>query len=128
MPNVWLGTSVETQETANERIPLLLETPAAVRFLSCEPLLGPIDLNATHEMASVNMMDGGIDWVIAGGESGPHYRLMDIEWARSLRDQCVVAGVSFFYKQDSGRKSGMNPTLDGQEWHEFPRQLESRSA
>jgi protein gp37 len=89
LPNVWLGTSVEDQQRADERIPVLLDTPAAVRWLSCEPLLGPVNL--------LNAMS--IDWVVAGGESGPGARPMDEGWARSLRDQCTAAGVPFFCKQ-----------------------------
>lgn len=118
IPNIWLGVSVENQATADERIPYLLETPAALRFLSCEPLLGGVDLNrirvdplgialnaltGLHETA-----DGGIvvrtrkpwiNWVIAGGESGPHARPMHPEWARTLRRQCAIRGVPFFFKQ-----------------------------
>lgn len=93
--NVWLGTSVEDQQRADERIPALLDTPAAVRFLSCEPLLGPVDL--------VNMdaepFHYGLDWVIVGGESGPGARPMHPDWARSLRDQCIAFGVPFLFKQ-----------------------------
>ncbi len=114
LPNVWLGTSVEDQPTADERIPHLLETPAAVRFVSAEPLLGPVDLNNIHrsqgeyidalwceETTEDDQLFGGatIDWVIAGGESGPGARPMHPEWARSLRDQCAAAEVPFFLKQ-----------------------------
>lgn len=89
LPNVWLGVSAERQQEARERIPMLLQTPAAVRFVSLEPLLGPINLtSAIH-----------LDWVIVGGESGPHARPMHPDWARSLRDQCAAAGVPFFFKQ-----------------------------
>jgi protein gp37 len=84
---------VEDQKTADERIPLLMETPAAVRWISAEPLLGLIDLE------SVPTMEGSIDWVVVGGESGPKARAMHPDWARSLRDQCVSAGVPFFFKQ-----------------------------
>lgn len=103
--NVWLGTSASDQASAAVRVPHLLETPAAVRFLSAEPLLGKLDL---REFLWVGE-EGGIDfshtprkflhWVIAGGESGPHARPMHPDWARSLRDQCVAAGVPFFFKQ-----------------------------
>jgi protein gp37 len=89
LPNVWLGVSVETQKWADIRIPKLTKTPAAVRFLSCEPLLGPVDLDGLV----------GIHWVIAGGESGAGARPMHPAWARSLRDQCQAAGVPFFFKQ-----------------------------
>ncbi|MDQ2874402.1 MAG: phage Gp37/Gp68 family protein [Actinomycetota bacterium] len=89
LPNVWLGVSVEDQKWADIRIPALLETPAAVRFLSCEPLLGPVD----------GLDLDGIGWLIAGGESGPGARPMRPAWATSLRDQCQAAGVPFFFKQ-----------------------------
>ncbi len=102
-PNVWLGVSVENQQTADERIPLLLQTPAAVRFLSCEPLLGPLDLTRWLEFAGCDTDAGisnpGIQWVICGGESGPDARPMHPDWARSLRDQCKDAGVSYLFKQ-----------------------------
>lgn len=90
--NVWFGVSCEDQETADERIPLLLAIDAKVRFLSCEPLLGPIDLSPYTD-------GGGIHWVIAGGESGRNSRPMHPDWARSLRDQCASASVPFFFKQ-----------------------------
>jgi protein gp37 len=91
--NVWIGTSVEDQKTANERIPHLLKIPAAVRFLSCEPLLGPVDLKS--QISNLK----SIHWVIAGGESGPGARPMHPDWVRSLRDQCKDAAVPFFFKQ-----------------------------
>lgn len=94
LPNVWLGVSVENQAAADERIPLLLQTLAAVRFISAEPLLGPIllDFPRAGRLPSV-------DWVIVGGESGPGARPMHPDWARGMRDQCVAAGVPFFFKQ-----------------------------
>lgn len=105
LPNVWLGVSVEDQATADERIPLLLDTPAAVRFLSCEPLLGEIDLsewlgyyqtlNGTDTITNKR----ALGWVIAGGESGPFARPSDPNWFRSLRDQCQVTDVPFLFKQ-----------------------------
>jgi protein gp37 len=112
-PNVWLGVSVENQAAADERIPLLLQMPAAVRFASCEPLLGPVSLEelpshsgiGRHLAAFSNFRDKyadvktGIDWVICGGESGPGARPMHPDWARRLRDQCAAAGVPFFFKQ-----------------------------
>lgn len=115
--NVWLGTSVENQEQADKRIFQLLAVPARVRFLSCEPLLGPIDLSdwfncywqegvydpITHRTGSLFVREpsdpAGIHWVIAGGESGPGARPMHPDWARSLRDQCQDAGVAFHFKQ-----------------------------
>lgn len=117
LPNVWLGTSVEHQAAADERIPLLMDVPAAVRFLSCEPLLGPVDLRPYLMVDGMRMLD----WVIVGGESGPHYRAMNLDWARSLRDQCNAAGVPFFYKQAGGRtpKAG-GRELDGRTWDEMP--------
>jgi protein gp37 len=91
LSNVWLGVSVENQQWADIRIPALLDTPAAVRFLSCEPLLGPINLGEPA--------DTRVDWVIVGGESGRGARPMHPDWARSLRDQCTAAGVPFLFKQ-----------------------------
>lgn len=98
--NVWIGTSVEDQKTADERIPRLLDIPAAVRFLSCEPLIGRVDLtypcfNGADSFGSL----AGLDWVICGGESGSHSRPMHPEWARQLLHQCVDANVPFLFKQ-----------------------------
>lgn len=111
LPNVWLGVSVEDQKRADIRIIPLLQTPAAVRFLSCEPLLGPIDLDWVDGVSTLSPDWTGspgagtgaphplIDWVIVGGESGPGARPMHRDWARSLRDQCTRAGVPFLFKQ-----------------------------
>jgi protein gp37 len=112
LPNVWLGVSVEDQQRADLRIPALLDTPAAVRFLSCEPLLGPVDLRLalaghcpTHDFSGgfcVQRHHQGVQhfgWVIVGGESGPGARPMHPAWVRQLRDQCTAAGVPFFFKQ-----------------------------
>ncbi|AIM41020.1 hypothetical protein PBI_SQUIRTY_73 [Mycobacterium phage Squirty] len=102
LPNVWLGVSTENQKWADIRIPALLDTPAAVRFVSAEPLLGPIDLVQSINVdpfAAYHFKPGGIDWVIVGGESGPGARPMHPDWARSLRDQCQAAGVPFLFKQ-----------------------------
>ncbi|WP_339827879.1 phage Gp37/Gp68 family protein [uncultured Arenimonas sp.] len=108
LPNVWLGVSVEDQAAADERIPLLLQTPAAVRWISAEPLLGAVDLRDAldeegHESGGpqgwVSTRAHGIDWVVAGGESGAGARPMHPDWARSLRDQCAAAGVPFLFKQ-----------------------------
>lgn len=103
LPNVWLGVSVEDQAAAYARIPDLLQTPAAVRFLSCEPLLGPVDLGhfLCHYWRKGLTLGNYLDWVICGGESGPGARPMHPDWARSLRDQCQEAGVPFFFKQGS---------------------------
>src|SRR6185369_4987203 len=89
---------VEDQATANERAPLLMQTPAAVRFFSCEPLLGSIDMAEVYQQPVFNMA-GPIHWVIAGGESGPKARPSHPEWFRKLRDQCQALGVPFFFKQ-----------------------------
>lgn len=120
LDHVWLGTSVEDQATASARIPHLLATPAAVRFISAEPLLGSLDLRNLcpsdagietmwdeesadlNEWGSMNVFSGPwprLDWVICGGESGPDARPMHPDWARSLRDQCAAAGVAFHFKQ-----------------------------
>ncbi len=98
--NIWLGVSVENQTRADERIPQLLKIPATVRFLSCEPLLGPVHL-LPHppKFGSLPALMDGIHWVICGGESGPHARPMHPDWARNLRDQATDTGVSFFFKQ-----------------------------
>lgn len=99
--NVWIGGTAEDQERADERIPLLLEIPARVRFLSCEPLLGPVDLRVAEDPHGVLQRNfvPGIQWVICGGESGAGARPMHPDWARSLRDQCASAAVPFFFKQ-----------------------------
>lgn len=101
--NLWLGTSVENQEQADKRIPALLQIQAAVRFLSVEPLLGPVDLwGARYRFdgaTSAFAWGRGVNWVICGGESGPHARPMHPQWARSIRDECQAADVPFFFKQ-----------------------------
>jgi len=93
-PNVWLGVSVENQAAYDERVPLLLETPAYVRFLSVEPLLGPVSIKVTD-----NLERPQLHWVIVGGESGPGARPMHPTWVRGLRHQCRTAGIAFFFKQ-----------------------------
>lgn len=111
--NLWLGTSVENQVAADERIPLLLQTPAAIRFVSCEPLLGAIDLGM--------YLHHGISWCIVGAESGPGARLMDENWVRRLVTQCKQSQVPVFYKQKivNGKKMSL-PMLDGKQYVEFP--------
>ena len=112
---VWLGTSVESQRYA-PRVGVLSRVPAGVRFVSAEPLLGPLDLRA--ELAA-----GAVQWLIVGGESGPSARPMEEEWARDLRDQAVATGVAFFLKQLGGRRgkrSGDQAVLDGRRWQEWP--------
>jgi protein gp37 len=110
-PNVWLGTSIESDGYVR-RADYLRETPAAVRFISAEPLLGPLpSLDLT-----------GIDWLIVGGESGPNARPIEAEWVRDLQDHCQATGAAFFFKQWGGRtpKSG-GRELDGRTWDEMPR-------
>lgn len=146
--NVWLGATMENQSAANERAELLLETNAAVRFVSAEPLLGPLDLSRWLSPA----LKRRIDWVIAGGESGPEARWMNPLWPISLRDQCLQYGVAFHFKQwghwapaehiegliaaklrritlhDANRtvdlvrvgKVKAGRILDGQTWNQFP--------
>lgn len=100
LPNVWVGVSVDNQTWAETRVPALLDTPAARRMLSCEPLLGPVDLTLlTAESRASATIPDGIDWVIVGGESGTTARPMHPAWARSLRDQCTASNVPFFFKQ-----------------------------
>jgi len=130
LPNVWLGTSIENQAAADERIPQLLKVPAAVRFLSMEPLLGAVNLSVFANdgdgpsRGTLNWMgiESSIDWVIIGGESGAGHRSMEVAWAESLRQQCRAAGVPYFFKQDSGAKAGMRGrvSLDLWETKEFP--------
>jgi protein gp37 len=150
--NCWLGISAEDQQRADERIPLLLQTPAAVRFVSAEPLLGPIDFShrgkpgglpiyweGTEADGPLPHYDGlsgqflgystrrgwarysgkGIDWLIVGGESGPGARPMDLEWARSIVQQCKAAGVACFVKQLGSCITGLN--LDGPPYSSPPR-------
>lgn len=95
LPNVWLGVSVENQQWADIRIPALLDTPAAVRFLSCEPLLGPVSLFDNSRIDTGTL----VDWVIVGGESGPRARPMQPQWARQLRDECNRYDIPFLFKQ-----------------------------
>jgi protein gp37 len=117
--NVWLGVTAENQQMANERIPILLQIPAVVRFVSVEPMLGPVNLMGIpfDRHTTMNVLEGcgistkspcqsipnawcnKLDWVICGGESGPGARPMHPDWARGLRDQCQAAGVPFFFKQ-----------------------------
>lgn len=144
--NLWIGASAEDQASADERIPWLLQLPAAVRFLSVEPMLGPVDPSAVpfrvndlgrDDTLIQNALTGDfrwvyaheetgnsgdrLAWIIAGCESGRGARPMDLAWVRALRDQCVAAGVPFFFKQAmEGREVVSLPTLDGKVWDEFP--------
>ena len=114
--NVWLGVSIENQHWTS-RLNWLMQIPAKVRFVSAEPLLAPLNLRPWLNL-------GYLNWTICGGESGgrPGHppRHMDLDWVRSLRDQCLVAGVPFFYKQGVGPRPGMNRLLDGRTWDEMP--------
>jgi protein gp37 len=112
-PNLWIGVTAENQKQANQRIPILLQIPAAKRFVSIEPMLGPVDLtwiqdSRIHAIDSLDnnsithnneVIEKGLDWVICGGESGPKARPMHPDWVRSIRDQCASANVPFFFKQ-----------------------------
>lgn len=147
--NIWFGVSVEDQATADERIPYLLETPAAVRFVSIEPCLAPVDLTEylpytlyTCQRCGEEFAEGetdhngrhaycggegdpqgntaGLDWVICGFESGPDRRPGDPAWARGIYEQCQAAGVPFFGKQDSDLRPGKPLLIDGREVHEWP--------
>ena len=138
LPNVWLGVSAEDQRWAEARIPVLLATPAAVRWLSAEPLLGEMNLRRLHlgDDLYLDALTGahmgrirhlplprrmpGLDWVVAGGESGPRARPMDVAWVRDLRDQCLIM-TTFSFKQWGGvtSKSG-GRELDGRTWDEMP--------
>jgi protein gp37 len=133
LPNVWLGVSVEDQHWADIRIPKLLATPAAVRFISAEPLLGEVSLFANSTVDTGTL----IDWVIVGGESGPGARPMQPRWARQLRDECVRYGIPFLFKQWGAHvpvyrgekvgevmmrvgKKAAGRGLDGRTWDEYP--------
>lgn len=130
--NVWLGTTVENQTEADRRIRPLLDVPAAVHFLSCEPLLGPLNLDGPgryylsgFETDNNGPIFHGLDWVITGGESGPGFREGDPQWFLSLRDQCVQAGTAFLFKQWSGATQkivkGFGRELEGVVWDQYPK-------
>lgn len=133
LPNVWLGVSAEDQRRADERVPHLLDTPAAARFISVEPQIEHIDLGMTRDPNDRDRQDldgpldyvikkPGLDWVIQGCESGPGARPFNIDWARSMRDQCVSAGVPYFLKQsnDVNGKLDRSQILDGIKHDEMP--------
>lgn len=137
LPNIWLGVSIEDQASADQRIPLLLQTPAAVRWVSCEPLLEFVEIEVwLHPIIADRCLPGdqiraprwgsftterycgiprpALNWVVVGGELGPHSRVMDLDWARSLRDQCAAAHVAFLFKQRGGpRRTNGYRLLDG---------------
>jgi protein gp37 len=111
--NVWMGVSVENSEVL-QRVDHLRATAAAVKFLSCEPLIGPLD----------DLVLDGVQWVITGGESGPGARSMDPEWVRAIRDKCVASSVPFHFKQWGGAvKSKYGRELDGRTWDELPDEI-----
>lgn len=120
-PHIWIGVSAENQHWAEVRIPTLAATWMGPRFVSVEPMLEPVDL-----MPYLTRKDQpeyfwpDLNWVIVGGESGPGFRPMNLDWARTLRDQCVANDVPFWFKQIAGPRPGMGATLDGVEWHQFP--------
>ena len=116
LENVWLGVSVEDQQTADERIPLLLDTPAAIHWVSAEPLLGPIDLSGKMQWLKQFDRPPNIDWVVVGGESGQKARPTHPDWARSLRDQCVAAGVPFLFKQWGEHSLEYDRDRDDPDW------------
>lgn len=139
LENLWLGVSVENQKAADERIPILLQTPAAVRWVSVEPILEAIDLRLDmaepgflHDKDCGGCCDygrggidtqGNIDWVVCGAESGPGARTCNLSWVLSLRNQCVDAGVPFFYKQGPNEFCFQNllmPFLEGKQWAQMP--------
>lgn len=124
LQNVWLGVSAENQAKADERVPLLLRCPAATRFVSCEPLLEKVDLTSVSGLNALAREDGHhepLDWVIAGGESGPGARPMNLDWARDLRDQCQKFSTPYFFKQVGGAQKKRNGReLDGRTWEETP--------
>jgi len=110
LPNVWLGVSIENRRFVH-RADALRDVPAAVRFISAEPLLGPLE--------GLDLTD--IDWLISGGESGPGHRQVKVEWIRELRDRCIEEGVAYFFKQWGGRTSKIGGRmLDGRTWDELP--------
>ncbi len=129
-PNVWLGITVVNQEEADRDVQKLLALRCAKRFLSCEPMLGPITFRwapwrPLSRERNTNHLDGlrVLDWVIVGGESGKQSRPLDAEWVRTIRDQCSEAGVPFHFKQWGGVRPKTNGhELDGREYREFPRE------
>jgi len=148
LANVWTGVTVENQEQADKRIPFLLATPAAKRFVSVEPMLGPVDLGEYMHVSLMKSCKGdwwtkhgingpALDWVICGGESGPNARPMHPDWARSLRDQCKASGTPFMFKQwgewapyldidlkeynfSRVGKKAAGRLLDGELWDQYP--------
>jgi protein gp37 len=122
LENVWFGVSAENQARADERIPILFQIPATVKFVSCEPMLGSIELQYTCFNGADSLESlAGIDWIICGGESGPDARPMHPDWARSLRDQCKSSAVPFFFKQWGEWLSIYDRDKDDPDWRECPK-------
>jgi len=127
IPNVWLGVTVENQEQADKRIPILLQTPAALRFVSCEPLLGPIDLWGARFpsptgglQGAITNWSGGLDWIIVGGETGPGARVCDEDWVRDIWEQCFKAKTPFFFKAKGKNWHGNTSGVNWNEMREWP--------
>ena len=129
LPNLWVGTSCSTQFDVDNLLPDLLECGASQRFVSLEPLLGPIDLGAYVGRAFIDgrasnatyTYNAGLHWMIVGAESGPNRRPCDLNWIRGIRDQCVDAGVPLFVKQaDIGGNLVKMPSIDGRVWKQYP--------
>ena len=122
LDNIWLGVTTENQKQANKRIPILLQIPAKVRFVSVEPMLSNVDLTSIHEgdefYTDSLHTENALDWVICGGESGHNARPIESEWPMLLKNQCQRAGVPFFFKQWNKKADGS--LLDGKEYKQFP--------
>jgi protein gp37 len=117
---LWLGVTAENQKRADERIPILMQIPAAVRFVSCEPLLGEIDLIDAHQKAWDEFGHPMVDWVVVGGESGPGARPTNPDWVRNLRNDCHTAEVPFFFKSWGTGSALRDRLLDGKIYGELP--------
>ena len=109
--HIWLGTSVENQEWADHRIPVLASIDTPIRWLSCEPLLGPVDIAPYAD---------DLRWIVTGGESGPRRTPADYDWFRQIRDACLAAGIPFFHKQGNHLRPGNDRELDGRTWDGIP--------
>lgn len=126
LPNVWLGTSVENQNAADQRITHLLECPAAARFLSCEPLLGTVDIASGAGVTYWDDATAGIHWVIVGGELGPKARVCSVAWIRDIVQQCKAAGVPVFVKQLGSHGRAPLASRKGNDMNEWPEDLRVR--
>lgn len=128
VPAVWLGVSVEDQATADERIPLLLQTPAAVRWASYEPAIGPVDFRLFLDRGAA-VETRGLDWIVVGGESGPGARPLPLNAVAAIADGCRIVGVPVYVKQDSGPRPGQQGRIPGELWalKEFPGELDEQA-